>query len=143
MEDALTIFAILERGPAFTAKEKRVKVAHPDGDMCSLVNVRHYYQWLDCRTTALVKEEKEGIWSKEHVTLRSYQIVDDFRKEISDRCQKQFGSWSKERDETYASHLGLAPLKAYKLTLMIRNASGWYTSVMDYDEWRFGSGESP
>ena len=38
MENALTIFAILEPGPAFVAKERRVKVAHPDGDMHSLVN---------------------------------------------------------------------------------------------------------
>ena len=74
--------------------------------------------------------------------MRNYQIVDDFRKEIADRCQKQFGNWSKDRDETYASRLGLALFKAYKLTLMIRNASGYYTSVMDYDEWKFGSNES-
>ena len=85
-------------------------------------------QRLDCRTTALAKEEKERIWSKEHVTLRSYQTVDDFRKEISNRCQKQFASWSKERDETHASCLGLALFKAYKLTLMIQNASGWHIS---------------
>ena len=88
------------------------------------------------------KDEKERIWSKEHVTFRSYQIVDDFHKEIGDRCQKRFGSWSKVQDETYSTRLSLALFKAYKLTLMIRNASGWYTSVMDYDEWKFGSGES-
>ena len=39
MEDALTIFAILERGPSFTTRERRMKVPHPDGDMHSLVNV--------------------------------------------------------------------------------------------------------
>ena len=33
MEDALTIFAILERGPAFASKEQRIKVPHPDGDI--------------------------------------------------------------------------------------------------------------
>ena len=43
MEDALTIFAILERGPTFSSKEQRVKVPHPDGDMHSLVNVWNYY----------------------------------------------------------------------------------------------------
>ena len=59
MEDALTIFAILARGPNFTSKEQRIKVPHPDGDMHSLVNVWHYFQWLDQRTNSLTKEEKE------------------------------------------------------------------------------------
>ena len=96
--------------------------------------------WLDCRTTSLAKEKQERIWSKEHVTLRSCQIVDDFRK-ISERCQKLFGSWSEGRDETYASRLGLALFKAYKLALMIRNASGLYMSAMDCDELRLRSTE--
>ena len=47
LQDALTIFAILERGPSCTSKERRMKVPHPDGDMHSLVNVWHYFQWLD------------------------------------------------------------------------------------------------
>ena len=101
MEDALSIFAILERGPSFTTKERRIKVPHPDGDMHSLVNVWLYFQWLHQRTNTLAKDEKERMWSKEHVSLRSYQIVDDFRKEIGDRCQKtghlRVGIWSPRR----------------------------------------------
>ena len=59
MEDALTFFAILERGPAFIAKERRVKVPHPDGDIHSLVNVWHDFHWLDSRTNSLAKDERE------------------------------------------------------------------------------------
>ena len=142
MEDALTIFAILERGPAFTAREQRIKVPHPDGDMHSLVNVWHYFQWLDQRTNSLSKDEKEKTWSKEHVSFRNYQTVSDFRKEVADRCKLQFGNWSTDRDETYSTRLALALFKGYKLTLMIRGAVGNYTSVSDNDEWRFGSMES-
>ena len=142
MEYALTIFAILERGLSFTTKERRIEVPHLDGDMRSIVNVWHYFQRLDQRTNTLARDEKERIWSKEHVTFRSYQIVDDFRKEIGDQCKNQLGSWFHDPDETYSTRLGLALFKAYKLTLMIRNASGWYISVMDYDEWKFGSAES-
>ena len=142
MEDALTIFAILEGGPSFTTREQRIKVPHPDGDMHSLVNVWHYFQWLDQRTNALSKEEKEKTWSKEHVSFRNYQTVSDFRKEVADRCKLQFGNWSTDRDETYSTRLALALFKAYKLTLMIRGAVGGYTSVTDNDEWRFGSLES-
>ena len=138
MEDALTIFAVLERGPAFTAKEKRIKVPHPDGDMHSLVNVWNYFKWLDQRTNTLSRDDKERIWSKEHVPFRTFQIVEDFRKEVGERCKKQFSRWSTHRDETYSTRLGLALFKAYKLTLMIRNAIGSYSSVMDHDEWRFG-----
>ena len=76
------------------------------------------------------------------MTFRSYQIVDDYRKEVSEKCQKEFKSWFKGRDETYARRLGLALLKAYKLNLMIKNASGMYTSVLDRDVWKFGSHES-
>ena len=112
MEDALTIFAILERGPSITTREQRIKVPHPDGDMHSLVNVWHYFQWLDQRTNTLSKEDKERIWSKEHVSFRSYQTVDDFRKEVGDRCKHHFGNWSTHRDETYATRLGLALFKA-------------------------------
>ena len=66
----------------------------------------------------------------------------NFRREASDRCKDKFGNWSNRRDETYSSRLALALFKAYKLTLMIRGATGNYTSVTDYDEWRFGSNES-
>ena len=120
MEDALTIFAILERGPAFTSKEQRIKVPHPDGDMHSLVNVWHYFQWLDQRTNTLSRDDKERIWSKEHVSFRNYQTVFEFRKEAADRCRDKFGNWSTHRDETYSSRLASALFKAYKLTLMIR-----------------------
>ena len=122
--------------------EQRIEVPHPDGDMHSLVNVWHYFQWLDQRTNTLSREDKERIWSKEHVSFRSYQTVDDFRKEVGDRCKHQFGNWSTHREETYATRLALALFKAYKLTLMIRSAVGNYTLVTDYDEWRFGSAES-
>ena len=142
MEDALTIFAILERGPAFASKEQRIKVPHPDGDMHSMVNVWNYFQWLDYRTCTLSKDEKERIWSKEHVSFRTYQTVYEFRKDASDRCQERFSNWSVHRDETYSSRLALALFKAYKLTLMIRDGLGNYSSVTDYDEWRFGSNES-
>ena len=142
MEDALTIFAIMERGTAFSSKEQRIKVPHPDGDMHSIVNVWHYFQWLDQRTCTLSKEEKERIWSKEHVSFRTYQTVCEFRKEASERCQEKFSNWSNHRDETYSSRLGLALFKAYKLALMIRDGLGNYSSVKDYDEWRFGSNES-
>ena len=142
MEDALTIFAILERGPAFASKEQRVKVPHPDGDMHLMVNVWNYFQWLDQRTCTLSKEEKERIWSKEHVSFRTYQTVYEFRREATDRCKEKFNNWSNHRDETYSSRLALALSKAYKLTLMIRDGLGNYSSVTDYDEWRFGSNES-
>ena len=142
MEDALTIFALLERGPSFTTREQRIKVPHPDGDMHSLVNVWNHFQWLDQRTNTLSKEDKERIWSKEHISFRSYQTVGDFRKEVGDRCKHQFGNWSTDGDETYSTRLALALLKAYKLTLMIRGAVGNCTSVTDNDEWRFGSMES-
>ena len=142
MEDALTIFAILERGPTFSSKEQRVKVPHPDGELHSLVNVWNYFRWLDQRTIALPKEEKERIWSKEHVSFRNYQTVYEFRREAAERCRDKFGNWSNSRDETYSSRLALALFKAYKLTLMIRSAVGNYTSVTDYDEWRFGSNKS-
>ena len=36
MEDALIIFAIMERGQDFQDKERRTKAPHPDGDMHSL-----------------------------------------------------------------------------------------------------------
>ena len=39
VEDALTIFAMLERGQTLTSKERRIRVPHPDGDMHSLLNV--------------------------------------------------------------------------------------------------------
>ena len=89
MEDALTIFAILERGPAFASKEQRIKVPHPDGDMHSMVNVWNYFQWLDQRTCALSKDEKERIWSKEHVSFRTYQTVYEFRRESERPLQRQ------------------------------------------------------
>ena len=126
MEDALTIFAVLERGPAFTAREQSIKVPHPDGDMHSLVNLWRYFQWLDQRTNSLSKEEREKIWSKEHVSFRDFPTVSDFREEVADRCKLQFGNWSMDRDETYSTRLALALFKAYKLTLMIRGAVGNY-----------------
>ena len=43
MEDALTIFAIMERGQALMAKERRAKVPHPDGDLHSLLNVWNHF----------------------------------------------------------------------------------------------------
>ena len=123
MEDALTIFAILERGAAFASKEQRIKVPHPDGDMHSMVNVWNYFQWLDQRTCTLARDEKERIWSEEHVSFRTYQTVCEFRKEATDRCKEKFSNWSNHRDETYSSRLALALPKAYKLTLMIRDGS--------------------
>ena len=60
MEDALTIFAILERGQGLTSKERRVKVPHADGDQHSLLNVWHYLQWLDHRTHTLAGKYKES-----------------------------------------------------------------------------------
>ena len=84
--EALTRIEIQEQPPGkkFTTREQRIKVPHPDGDLHSLVNVWHYFQWLDQRTNALSKEEKERIWSKEHVSFRNYQTVSDFRKEVGD-----------------------------------------------------------
>ena len=118
MEDALTIFAILERGPSFTTRERRIKVPHPDGDMHSLVNVWHYFQWLDQRTSTLAKDEKEKIWSKEHVSFQSYQIVDDFRKEIGDRCKHQSGNWSTHRDEKFSPQFIIAPGRMVRMMAM-------------------------
>ena len=142
MEDALTIFAIMERGQGLLAKERRVKVPHPDGDLHSLLNVWHYLQWLDHRTYTLSPKIKEAHWTKEKVSLRTYTIVKEFRAEIATKCENLLKSWPKARDETTNSRLGLALFKAYKLSLMIRNASSQYSSVNDDDEWRFGSKES-
>ena len=75
MEDALTIFAILERGQALTSKERRMKVPHPDGDMRSLLNAWHYLQWTDHRTSKLPPALKEAIWTKERVSLHTYIIL--------------------------------------------------------------------
>ena len=59
----------MERGPSFTTREQRIKVPHPDGDMHSLVNVWDYFQWLDQRTNTLSKDDKERIWSREHISF--------------------------------------------------------------------------
>ena len=142
MEDALTIFAILERGQGLLAKERRVKVPHPDGDLHSLLNVWHYLQWLDHRTHPLPGKHKEAHWTKEKVSLRTYTVVKEFRAEIATKCESVLKSWPKARDETTSTRLALALFKAYKSSLMIRNASGQYSSVNDDDEWRFGSKES-
>ena len=142
MEDALTIFAIMERGQGLLAKERRVKVPHPDGDLHSLLNVWRHLQWLDHRTYTLSLKIKEAHWTKEKVSLRTYTIVKEFRAEIATKCENLLKSWPKARDETTNSRLGLALFKAYKLSSMIRNASGQYSSVNDDDEWRFGSKES-
>ena len=48
-------------------------------------------------------------------------------------------SWPEARDdrgETTNTRLALALFKAYKTSMMIRNASGQYLSVNDDDEWR-------
>ena len=143
MEDALTIFAMLERGQALVAKERRVKVPHPDGDLHSLLNVWHSLQWLDHRTHTLAPKVRESHWTKEKVSLRTYTIVKEFRAEIATKCEGVLKTWPTARDETTNTRLALALFKAYKLSLMIRNASGQYSSVMnDDDEWRFGSKES-
>ena len=63
MEDALTIFATMERGQAFQDKERRTKAPHPDGDMHSLVNVWNYLKWLDFRTKTVTKSERDKIIS--------------------------------------------------------------------------------
>ena len=141
MEDALTIFAILERGQG-PAKERRIKVPHPDGDLHSLLNVWHYLQWMDHRTHPMQTRLKESIWTKEKVTLRTYIVVKEFRTEIATKCEGLLKSWPKARDETTNTRWALALFKAYKTSLMIRNASGQYSSVNDDDEWRFGSKES-
>ena len=142
MEDALTIFAIMERGQPLLAKERRVKVPHPDGDLHSLLNVWHSLQWLDHRTYPLAPKLKEAHWTKEKVSLRTYTVVKEFRTEIATKCEGVLKSWPKARDETINTRLALALFKAYKLSLMIRNASGQYSSVNDDDEWRFGSKDS-
>ena len=142
MEDALTIFSIMERGQALLAKERRVKVPHPDGDLHSLLNVWHYLQWLDHRTHTLSPKFRESHWTKEKVSLRTYTIVKEFRAEIATKCEGVLKTWPKARDETTNSRLALALFKAYKLSLMIRNASGQYSSVNDDDEWRFGFKDS-
>ena len=101
------------------------------------------WQWLDHRTHTLSPKIKEAHWTKEKVSLRTYTIVKEFRAEIATKCENVLKSWPKARDETTNSRLGLALFKAYKLSLMIRNASGQYSSVNDDDdEWRFGSKES-
>ena len=134
MEDALTIFAILERGQGLTEKERRVKVRHSDGDLHSLLTVWHYLQWLDHRTHSLPGRHKEALWTKEKVSLRTYTIVKEFRAEIATKCEGVLKSWPKARDETTNTRLALALLKPYKTSLMIRNASGQYSSANDDDE---------
>ena len=67
----------------------------------------------------------------------------EFRAEIATKCEGVLKSWPKARDKTTNTRLALALFKAYKSSLMIRNASGQYSSVNDDDdEWRFGSKES-
>ena len=123
------------------AKERRVKVPHPDGDPHSLLNVWHYLQWLDHRTHPLPGKHKEAHWTKEKVSLRTYTMR-EFRTEIATKCEGVLKSWPKARDETTNTRLALALFKAYKTSLMIRNASGQYSSVNDDDEGRFGSKKS-
>ena len=142
MEDVLTIFAVLERGQGLTAKERRVKVPQPDGDLHSLLNVWHSLQWLDHRTHPMTGRHREAIWTKEKVTLRTFIVVKEFRAEISTKCEGLPKTWPKARDETTNTRLALALFKAYKTSMMIRNASGQYSSVNDDDEWRFGSKDS-
>ena len=125
----MTIFAMLERGQALVAKERRVKVPHPDGDLHSLLNVWHSLQWLDHRTHTLAPKVRESHWTKEKVSLRTYTIVKDFRAEIATKCEGVLKTWPTARDETTNTRLALALFKAYKLSLMIRNASGQYSSV--------------
>ena len=142
MEDALTIFAILERGQGLATKERRVKVPHPDGDLHSLLNVWHYLQWMDHRTHSMTGRHRDAIWTKEKVTLRTFTVVKEFRAEIATKREGLLKTWPKARDETTNTRLALALFKAYKTSMMIRNASGQYSSVNDDDEWRFGSKES-
>ena len=85
---------------------------------------------------------RESHWTKEKVTLRTYTIVKEFRAEIATKCEGVLKTWPKARDETTNTRLALALFKAYKLSLMIRSASGQYSSVNDDDEWRFGSKDS-
>ena len=59
MEDALTIFAIMERGQSFRAKERRIKSPHPCGDVRSLVNVWNCFKRLDYRTKSMNKSDRD------------------------------------------------------------------------------------
>ena len=71
--------------------------------------------------------------------MHTYTLVKEFRAEISTKCEATLKTWPKARDETTNTRLALALFKAYKTSLMIRNASGQYSSVNDNDELRFGS----
>ena len=63
------------RGECF----RTIKVPHPNGHA---LNVWHHFQWWTKEPTHQRGDEKEKIWSKEHVPFGRYQIGDDFRKEI-------------------------------------------------------------
>ena len=108
MEDALTIFAMLEKGQALVAKERRVKVPHPDGDLHSLLNVWHSLQWLDHRTYTLAPKVRESHWTKEKVSLRTYTIVKEFRAEIATKCEECLENlaYGKGRDYKYTISFG-------------------------------------
>ena len=103
----------------------------PDGDLRSPLNVWHYLQWLDHRTHPLPGKHKEAHWTKEKVSLRTYTVVKEFRAEIATKCEGILKSWPEARDETTNTRLALALFKAYKTSLLIRNASGQYSSVND------------
>ena len=50
---------------AFTRKRKKIEVAHPDGDMHSLVSVWHYCQWLDAEPLPWPKKKKNGFGQRD------------------------------------------------------------------------------
>ena len=150
-EATIIIYTIITRGSSMVTPKAKSLFPHPDGDFHTMVNIWNAAEWTYQLTKKLdIKDpnQKEAlikIWGRFNTTRRPFLMLKEHYAMIVDKCCKLLDTdpnrvlGPPKTDKLAASRLSLVIFKSYKSSLMVREMSGHYSSVTEFDEWKIGT----
>ena len=136
--ETLTIYVALSRGSGFVSQKARAAYPHADGDLHTILHVWNIATWLYEQTKTWDPNDKDqndcltNVWGKYQLSLA--RICKDLLQIGPERVRQ-----NPMTDKAATSWLSLVLFKAFKISLMVRDVTGYYTSISDMEEWRLAN----
>ena len=90
LSETITIFTILSRNETFVSNEFKNLLPHPDGDLHTMLNAWNAAVWIQQVTRNMDTEPATKAWGKYNLSQRQFEVLQDYRALVVQRCSKQF-----------------------------------------------------
>ena len=98
--------------------------------------------WIQQVTKRMDIEPATKVWGKYNLSQRQFEVLQEYRELVVDKCSKQFAipaEVNPSTDKNAMSRLSLALFRAFKTSLLVRDVDGHYSMINDQDQWHIAS----